>query len=168
MASQQETEHYMSVLSRWHSREMQIHNFIHEILNGFDGDYSERVPDEFLERVYKYQGGDCQQHVIDRWVRTSCNTDPALRRLYAFWKAKCNGKITNRKIRPFMVIMAIDELYTKWYCEITHICHRLRWHDKECPVTIEQNNDDLTHYVKAFWYEPKRLERLTIDYIKGH
>lgn len=166
---EQQMAYYMDILRNWETYTRPLYLFTDKILNGFNGDYSERVPDEFLECVYKFRNEHVEQITIDKWVRLSSNTDPILRRLYAFWKAKCEGKFVKRSVRCFMVTMAIDDFNTKWSRSLDRSIYNLVWNKTDVwdrPRDVVPNTNDLVIQLREYWYEPMRIGRLTLEYIK--
>jgi hypothetical protein len=163
---EKEMEYYMGILCKWDTHTTPLYTFVDDILNGFSGDYSERVPDEFLKQVYRLRNQSVRQIDIDKWIRISPNTDPILRRLYAFWKTKCEGKFIKSSIICFIITIAIDDLCRKWFKETIRNRYHLLWHERNCPYEGTVNENDLTEFVKQYWYQPQRLERLTLEYVK--
>ncbi len=147
---------------------------IEQILNGYDGDFSERVPDNFLEQIYKYHYWASldkeNKHKIDEWVRLSCNTDRSLRSLYTFWKHVCGAKIT-KDPRCFITLLAIRDVCHKWIREQEDYIFILLWGgaDKETQhnkaySTVNDNN--LVKNIMKYLYNPARVSRLSLSHIR--
>lgn len=105
-------------------------SFIDLIVKGINYDYSERVPDEFLDNAYKFllwkDYENNEQQVIDNWVRISCNTSRELRRIYIFWTVVCNKEFT-KDIRCFIVMSAITALCRRWRNDRQRLSCLLLW-----------------------------------------
>jgi hypothetical protein len=136
---------------------------VEAVVRGFEGDFSERVPDHFFIKIMQHWRPE--DATVDDYMRTVGNTSPELRRIYAYWKTSdIENKYDIVSSIYSLIVQAVFKRIKKDYIEARRYHSRMMWKTEHRPRT--NDHPPLRSELLNAILDPKRIERVGLDVVK--